>query len=206
MDFRKENTMGTAIKSGRVLLGALAALLAAAPAWAHTPGVVQGGFAQGLFHPLTGADHVLAMVSLGILAALLGGRRVWQLPLAFMGVMAIGGMVGFIGLPLFAVEQMIALSVLVLGLVIAVSARLPQAASLALVAAFALFHGHAHGTELAAGASPVLYSLGFLGATGLLHAGGIGLGLGLGRRSPWVYRLAGSAIGVAGVVLLVQAR
>ena len=197
--------MGTARKSGRVLLGALAALLVAVPAWAHTPGLMRGDFTEGLLHPLTGVDHVLAMVSVGIWAALLGGRRVWQLPLAFLGVMAIGGVLGFSGLPMFAVEQMIALSVLVLGLVIAVSARLPQVLSFALVAAFALFHGHAHGTELAAGASPVLYSLGFLAATALLHGLGIGFGLSLGRRSTWVYRLAGSAICLAGIVLLVQA-
>lgn len=182
----------------------LATALTAVPAWAHTPGLARDDFMGGFLHPLTGVDHVLAMVAVGVWAAMLGGRRVWLLPLAFMGVMVLGGIAGVAGLPLFAVEQGIALSVLVLGLVIAFSARMPQAASVALVAAFALFHGHAHGTELAEGASVALYATGFVLATGLLHALGVAGGALIGSRSQGVYRVAGAAISVAGVVLLVQ--
>src|SRR5690349_14149149 len=196
--------MGMARKSAVATVSAALAVLAASPAWAHTPGLARDDFMSGFLHPLTGVDHILAMVAVGVWAAMQGGRRVWQLPLAFMGAMAIGGLVGFMDLPMFAVEQVIALSVLVLGFVIAASARLPEAASIALVAAFALFHGHAHGTELAAGTSPVTYASGFVIATGLLHAMGIGGGLLLGKRSLWVARLAGGAIALAGVVLLVQ--
>ncbi|HEX7926179.1 MAG TPA: HupE/UreJ family protein [bacterium] len=191
-------------KSAVATVSAALAVLAASPAWAHTPGLARDDFMSGFLHPLTGVDHVLAMVAVGVWAAMQGGRRVWQLPLAFMGVMVVGGIVGFVGLPMFGVEQGIALSVLVLGLMIAVSARLPEVASIALVAAFALFHGHAHGTEFVAGASPVAYASGFVIATGLLHAMGIGGGLLLGKRSMWVPRLAGGAIALAGVVLLLQ--
>lgn len=196
--------MGTARKSVVASAAAALAVLAASPAWAHTPGLARNDFMSGFVHPLTGVDHILAMVAVGVWAAMQGGRRVWQLPLAFMGAMAIGGLVGFMGLPVFGVEQVIALSVLVLGLVIAASARLPEAASIALVAAFALFHGHAHGTELVAGTSPVTYASGFVIATGLLHAMGISGGLVLSKRSLWVPRLAGAGMAVAGIALLVQ--
>lgn len=174
-------------------------ILSAAPVWAHTPGLTQGDFAAGFLHPFTGVDHMLAMLAVGVWAALRGGHQVWRLPLAFMAVMTAGGFLGISGFPLFTVEEVIALSVLVLGLMIALSVRLSGSATLMLVAGFALFHGHAHGVEGAGAASLPAYVLGFVMATGVLHAAGIALGWMLGRGVPWLPRLAGGAIAAAGM-------
>lgn len=193
--------MGMARKSGMAAMAAAAGLWIALPAWAHTPGMAHTGFAEGLLHPFTGADHILAMLAVGLWAAARGGRHVWLLPLTFMAVMAAGGVADALGAPLFAVEQMIVLSVLVLGLATAWAARASGAAAMALVAVFALFHGHAHGAEAAADTALLPYALGFVTATGLLHAAGIAAGWVLGRGAPWLPRLAGGAIAAAGGLL-----
>ena len=179
------------------------ALLPPAIAHAHSETGTIGGFVSGFRHPLTGLDHIAAMVAVGIWGAYLGAPAMWLLPVIFPMVMAFGGMLGLMGLPLPGAEIGIALSALVLGAVILAEARPPLAASLAVVAAFAIFHGHAHGTELPENASGLAYSIGFVTATGLLHAAGIGIGLihrwPAGRLA---LRGAGGAIAAAGPVFL----
>lgn len=189
------------MKRGYQITAALTALFLAGTAQAHTFGTHGAGFAVGLAHPFIGLDHLLAMLAVGVWAAQLGGRAIWRVPLAFMAMMALGSTLALGGLPLPAVETGIASSVLVLGLLIAVAARFPLRASMLLVGAFALFHGHAHGQELPQTASIFLYSLGFLLATGLLHTTGAGLGIMLGRgvSANWV-RVMGGGIAVASVL------
>lgn len=184
------------------VMGGLVLSMAAPMAFGHTFGAHGAGFTAGLAHPFIGLDHLLAMAAVGVWAAKLGGRAIWRVPLAFMIIMTLGSMLALGGLPLPAVETGIAVSVLVLGLLIAVAARFPLAASMLLVGAFALFHGHAHGQELPQAASVLLYSLGFLLATGLLHATGAGLGILLGRNvsANWMHAMGGG-IAAAGLVL-----
>lgn len=178
-------------------------LLAATPASAHVLGAEATGFLSGLRHPVSGLDHVLAMVAVGLWAAQLGSPARWVLPFAFPLVMALGGLVGLLGAPLPGVELGIALSALVLGAAVLFELRPHVAVAGLLVALFAVFHGHAHGTELPPGADGLLYSLGFVAATGLLHASGIALGL--AHRWPMgrvALRGAGAAIAAAGPVFL----
>lgn len=181
-----------------------AALLAPQIATAHTGHGDTAGFLHGLGHPLSGADHLLAMVTIGLLAASLGGRALWALPLSFVSAMLTGGLIAINGLPMPFVELGVALSVLVLGLVLASAWNGPVIATMALAAGFALFHGHAHGAEMPADASGASYAAGFVLATALLHMGGIGLGLsaklfGDGRK---VIRIAGLLVAVAGAGLV----
>lgn len=184
------------------LAGGAAILLLSQAAQAHFVDAHGAGFDAGFAHPFTGLDHLLAMVAVGLWAAQLGGRARWIVPLAFMGAMCVGAGMALAGIRIPMVEAGIATSVLLLGLLIALAARLPVAISSILVAAFAVFHGHAHGNELPQAASEALYSLGFLLATGTLHAIGIGLGTLLGRqRSAMWMRLTGMAIAGAGVML-----
>lgn len=145
-------------------------------ALAHTEGDQVSGFLSGLSHPISGWDHVLAMIAVGLWGALLGPPALWILPITFPVVMAAGGMLGLLGIPLPAVEIGIAVSSIVLGCFILGNIRMSLAIAIPLVMIFALFHGHAHGTELSPGSDAVLYSLGFVIATGLLHALGIGVG------------------------------
>ena len=154
----------------------LAATCAASPALAHT-GSVSGGFAGGLSHPLFGPDHVAAMVAVGLWGAFLGRPAIVLLPIVFPLVMAFGGVLGILGLPLPAVETGIASSAIVLGVMVALAARPPLWIAAVLVGAFAIFHGYAHGRELPDGADAVAYSAGFVIATGLLHLTGIAFGL-----------------------------
>lgn len=188
---------------------AAAAILVAIPgaALAHS-GHGAGGFAHGVMHPLGGLDHVLAMVAVGLYAALLGGRALWLVPATFVGVMAVGGALGAAGYPLPYTEIGIALSVIVLGLAVALRASLPTLAAMALAGSFAIFHGHAHGAEMPADAAAV-YAAGFMLATALLHAAGIAVGLVAGRlseRGGWrVAQMAGGAMALAGVLLLTGA-
>ena len=146
-------------------------------AWAHVESGQAGGFSSGLLHPVSGLDHVLAMVAVGLWGAQLGQPAMWLLPVAFPMMMALGGMLGLIGVPVPGIEIGIAVSGIVLGALILGQMKMPTPAALGIVAFFAIFHGHAHGTELAAGQNAILYSLGFVIATGTLHAVGITLGL-----------------------------
>ncbi len=152
-------------------------LLWAAPAWAHVESGQAGGFLSGLSHPVSGLDHVLAMIAVGLWGAQLGRPSVWLLPVTFPMMMAFGGMLGLMGMPVPGIEVGIAVSGVVLGALILGETRLPLVGSLLIVAFFAIFHGHAHGTELEAGQNAMLYSLGFVLCTGMLHAAGIAIGL-----------------------------
>jgi len=152
-------------------------LLIAGPAAAHTGTGLPGGFASGFLHPLSGFDHLLAMVSVGLWGAFLGRPLVIALPVIFPTVMAFGAALGMANIYIPHVEIGIALSVLVLGAVIAFGLKAPVWAASLIVAAFAICHGYAHGRELPSAADPIGYSVGFMLATGLLHLAGIGLGL-----------------------------
>jgi urease accessory protein len=190
----------------RLALPLAALLLAATPAHAHTGIGDAFAFGHGFAHPIGGTDHVLAMVAVGLFAARLGGRAVWAAPLSFLAMMAVGGALGMAGIGLPLVETAIALSVVVLGLAIAVRLHLPTIAAMALVGAFALFHGHAHGAEMPGTASVLAYGVGFLLATAFLHAAGIGLGLAIGKTGEAfgnrAVQAAGSAVAVAGLAIL----
>lgn len=162
---------------GKVISKAAFILFAAsALAEAHTGEGLAGGFGAGILHPISGLDHVVAMVAVGLWGAFLGKPALWILPVVFPLVMALGGVLGVAGVPVPAVETGIALSGIVLGVLVALAARLPLAAAGAIVAVFAIFHGHAHGTELPNAANALAYSIGFVIATGILHLGGIAFG------------------------------
>jgi urease accessory protein len=172
-------------------------------AWAHEETGQAAGFLAGLVHPMSGLDHVLAMVAVGLWGAVLGPPAIWVLPVAFPLVMAFGGLVGLLGFPLPGVEIGIALSAIVLGAVVLAEIRPPLWLAALLVAFFAVFHGHAHGRELPEGTSALLYSFGFVVATGLLHATGILLGV--AHRWPAgrvVVRTAGGGVALAGIFFL----
>jgi len=172
-------------------------------AQAHTLGLPHMDFATGLAHPLSGLDHILAMVAVGLWAAQRGGRALWLVPLTFVLTMAAGGVIGFLGLSLPYVELGIASSVLILGILVALASRLSLAASMALVGLFAIFHGYAHGAEMAVEASVLWYSLGFMLATATLHASGIGVALAARQGLPArLLRVGGAAIAASGVLLL----
>jgi len=181
---------------------AMLLLASTTSAMGHTGGS-GGGFASGLAHPVGGADHVLAMIAVGLWGAQLGKPALWLLPITFPLMMACGAALGLIGFPVPGVELGIAVSAIALGLVVMLEARPPVAFALVMVAFFAVFHGHAHGTELPEGQSGLLYSIGFVIATGLLH----GLGIGIGTVHRWktgriVLRLAGAAVLVGGLFFL----
>ncbi len=174
------------------------------PALAHTGLEHAFSFASGFAHPWAGLDHVLVMVAVGLWAGLNGGRalRIW--PAAFVGVMLAGGALGVAGVPVPLVEPGILASVIVLGLLVLAAARLPVALGAALVALFALLHGHAHGAELPSGAAAFTYTAGFALATALLHAIGLGIAyLGRSNGGRLVVRGAGAAMAVAGVTLAI---
>jgi urease accessory protein len=181
---------------------ALLAVLLSGSAEAHTGGAV-GGFLSGVAHPLFGYDHLLAMLAVGIWGAQMGGRAVWTLPVTFPLIMAVGGVLGMAGVPIPSVELGIALSVLVLGLAIAFAWRPFEPVALLIVAAFAIFHGYAHGIELPTAADPIAYSIGFVAATGGIHVAGIAIGLLLGRLYEGrVSRGLGGAIAAGGLYFL----
>ena len=183
-----------------------AALCAAAPALAHSGTGLAGGFVSGFTHPLGGIDHLLAMVSVGLWGAFLGRPLIILLPVIFPAVMALGGVLGMADVRLPPVEIGIALSVLVLGGMIAGAVRAPVWVACTLVAVFAIFHGYAHGKELPSAADPIGYSVGFVLATGLLHVAGIGLGL-LNDRPGGAVVTRGMGVGIAltGVWFLITA-
>ncbi len=161
--------------------------------------------AHGFAHPFTGLDHMIATLAVGVFAAQLGGRALWLVPGTFVAVMAAAGVAGMLGVTIPYVETGIALSVLALGAAIAFAIRVPVAIAMALVGFFAIFHGHAHGTEMPASASGVLFGLGFVTATALLHTIGIGFGILIGRAAGGrqLTQLAGGAAVVIGAALLV---
>jgi len=173
-----------------------------AVAFAHT-GAASGGLLSGFAHPLFGPDHIAAMVAVGLWGAFLGPPAVYLLPVVFPLVMAVGGALGILGVRIPGVEIGIAVSAIILGLMVALAARPPLLVAAALVGVFAIFHGHAHGAELPAGANAVAYSLGFVVATGLLHLTGIAFGL-LVRWPVGLIavRAAGALIALAGVAFL----
>jgi len=184
----------------------LAALASATPALAHVQEGQTQGLVNGLLHPISGLDHVLAMVSVGLWGAQLGPPAVWLLPVTFPMVMAVGGFLGLVGIHVPGVEIGIALSVLLLGLMVALEGKPALVAAAVLVGAFAIFHGHAHGTELPPGQSGLMYSLGFVVATGALH----GLGIAIGAVHRWpigrvALRAAGAVAALAGSVFLWRA-
>jgi urease accessory protein len=190
------------------VVGRVVVLLALAPAaaWAHDETGRAAGFLAGLSHPVSGLDHVLAMVAVGLWGAVLGPPAIWVLPVAFPLVMALGGLLGLLGIPVPGVEVGIAVSAIVLGALVLAEARPPLWIAAAIVAFFAIFHGHAHGRELPEGTSALLYSLGFVVATGLLHAVGILLGVAhrwsAGRQA---VRIAGGGVACAGLFFLWRA-
>ena len=188
-------------------LAAAALLLTAAPAFAHVGVGPVDTFSRGFLHPLNGIDHILAMIAVGLFAVNLGGAALWLVPSAFVGTMIFGGALGYYGWPLPMVEEGIGLSVVVMGLAIAFGVRLPTIAAMTLVGLFAVFHGHAHGTEgVGLGISFLPYAAGFVIATASLHVAGIALGFGLDRlgtkRALMLKRVAGSMGALAGVSLL----
>ncbi|GGE02862.1 urease accessory protein [Polymorphobacter glacialis] len=184
----------------------LSVLIMASPAAAHSGTGLPGGLAAGFTHPFSGFDHMLAMVAVGLWGAFLGRPLIVLLPVIFPAVMAIGGALGIAGVPLPPVELGIALSVLVLGAMIAGAVRPPVWLACAIVAVFAIFHGYAHGTELPSAADPIGYSLGFVLATGLLHVAGIGVGMVKDRPGGTVIvRGAGALIAACGLWFLGQA-
>jgi urease accessory protein len=190
-------------KRGAMVLVAALLALGAEPALAHEGAGAVGGFLSGLAHPIFGWDHVVAMVAVGLWGAFLGAPAIWLLPVVFPLVMAGGGALGILGVPVPAVETGIAASAVVLGLLVAFAARPPLWLAAVVVGAFAIFHGHAHGTELPAAADPLTYAIGFVLATGLLHLLGIAFGLLVRWPAGMIaVRAGGGAIALAGAAFL----
>ena len=172
-------------------------------AFGHEGGAAAGGFVNGLTHPLFGLDHVAAMVAVGLWGGQLRSPAIWLLPITFPVVMALGGALGARGLPLPAVEVGIAVSAVVMGIMVAASVKPPLGVAALIVGAFAVFHGHAHGTELPETATPLAYGAGFVISTGLLHGAGIAVGL-LVRweAGETLVRVCGGAIAALGLYFL----
>jgi len=179
-------------------------VLAPAAALAHPGHDSAGGLLHGFVHPVTGIDHVLAMVAVGVLAALYGGRALWLVPMSFLVAMAAAGAIGMAGIPVQIMESGIGLSVVVLGLMIAFQIKPPTLVAMVVVGFFALFHGYAHGTETPNGLAGLSFAAGFLVATGLLLGVGVGLGLLLQRRtmSRRVIQAGGGAMALVGIAVL----
>ena len=195
------------MKSNAIRLGlALALATLPAAAFAHPQVGSATGFLTGFLHPISGLDHIIAMVAVGLWGAQLGAPAIWMLPVTFPIVMAFGGFLGLIAVPIPGVEIGIALSGILLGAAVMTESRPPLWIAAALIAAFAICHGHAHGAELPAGTSGLTYSIGFVVATGILHALGIGIGtirgLSYGRLA---LRALGGVISGCGVFFLSQA-
>ena len=187
----------------RVATAFLTVVSAPALALAHVQAGEATGFFSGAAHPISGLDHVLAMVAVGLWGAQLGAPAIWLLPVTFPMVMAFGGFLGLVGISLPGVEIGVALSAVLLGVAVMTELRPPLYVAAALVGLFAIFHGHAHGTELPPGESGLLYSFGFVIATGLLHA--VGIAIGAIHRWPAgriVLRIAGGGGGLAGLYFL----
>ncbi len=189
--------------SKHIFLATAIWLLLGTSLWAHEDAGMAGGFISGLTHPLFGFDHVVAMIAVGLWGAFLGSPALWILPVVFPVVMAFGGALGVLGVQIPLVETGVAASAVVLGLMVALALRPKIAIAAVIVGAFAIFHGHAHGTELPEAASPLAYSIGFVISTGLLHLAGIGFG----HFTRWpqgilAVRAGGGAIALVGVGFL----
>lgn len=189
------------IPAKRLSLSAILFLAAAMPAYAHVGIGTTSSFTAGFMHPLSGLDHMTVMIAVGLWAALKGGRAIWAWPAAFVGVMLGGAALGIAHVPVPFVEPGILASVVALGLLVALAVDLPVSAGVAIIGLFALFHGHAHGTEVPENAGGLEYMAGFAVATALLHAVGIAAGLGLGLRFRGLARVAGAACAAIGVGL-----
>ena len=189
-----------------VMITLVLVFLWAQAAFAHPQKGEAVGFVTGFRHPISGLDHVLAMVAVGLWGAQLGAPAIWLLPVAFPMVMAMGGMLGLMGVPLPGIEYGIAASAILLGVAVMIELRPPLAMAAILVGVFAIFHGHAHGTELPPGQSAILYSMGFVIATGCLHA--LGIGIGTVYRWGWgqkCLRVAGALVALGGVFFMWKA-
>jgi len=191
----------------RLSIAAAALALSTLPAFAHADPVAHGSFLAGFTHPLTGLDHILVMVAVGLWAATIGGRALWVVPTAFVGTMGVGYLLSLAGVSLPLVEPVILASVVALGLVVAMALKVPPAAAAILVGIFALFHGHAHGGEIGA-ATAVSFGFGFAIATAGLHAAGLGLGIALGKGLGFgeiagkvIARILGAGAAITGLVL-----
>jgi len=202
--------MVTAMASNLVKPSLAAAMVVLTPmvALAHTGAGDTSGFVHGFGHPISGLDHILAMLMVGVFAWQLGGRALWLVPTAFVGLMAVGGTLGIANIEVPFVETGIAFSVVVLGAIVALDVKAPATTAIGVVGLFAIFHGQAHGAEIPEDAGGgVVYAAGFMIATALLHLAGISAGFLMGKASEHygsvVVRLAGGLATVAGVVLLV---
>ncbi|QKC93787.1 HupE/UreJ family protein [Mesorhizobium sp. NZP2298] len=189
------------IPAKRLSLSAILFLAAAMPAYAHVGVGTTSSFTAGFGHPLSGLDHMTVMIAVGLWAALKGGRAIWAWPAAFVGVMLSGAALGMAHVPMPFVEPGILASVVALGLLVALAVDLPVSAGVAIIGLFALFHGHAHGTEVPENAGGLEYMAGFAIATVMLHAVGIAAGLSLGLRFRGLARVAGAACAAIGVGL-----
>jgi urease accessory protein len=190
----------------RALL-ALLLILVPTAAFAHTGHGDAAGLMQGFIHPMGGLDHILAMVAVGIFAVVLGGRALYLVPLSFVGMMIVGFLVGAGGVQVPFVELGIAVSSIVIGGAAALGRPMPVAGAMALVGVFAVFHGHAHGAEMPADASGLLYALGFIAATALLHVVGIAAAISVtrlvGKYGRPTAQIAGGAFALGGIGILV---
>ncbi len=190
----------------KAVVTAAALTFIASPAFAHLNPAEHGSFAAGFSHPLSGADHILAMVAVGLWASMLGGRALFAVPAAFVGVMLLGFVAALVGLPVPFVEPVILASVIVLGFLAALALPLSAMAAAMIVGFFAFFHGHAHGDEIG-GATLLSYGAGFALATAFLHAAGVGVGLAAGRtmagrKGHLAMRIAAGATAVGGLMLM----
>jgi len=195
-------------RSGSILLALVAASLAPSIAMAHDgASLPYGSFLGGLTHPVLGLDHFLAMVSVGIVSAQIGGRAIWTVPATFVAIMALGGLLGYMDIGLTAIEAGIAASVLVLGGAIALDKTVPVVFAMCAVAIFAVFHGYAHGAEMPSVANPVTYVAGFMTGTVLLHVMGVVIGdiSQHYEKGKLMLRIAGGGIAGTGIWFLVGA-
>ncbi len=175
---------------------------------AHTGVGNTSGYWHGFTHPISGLDHILAMVAVGLWAAQMGGKALWMVPSAFLVALSGSSVMGHFGLPLPGVEQGILASDLILGLLLLFAARLPLALSTGIVGILAIFHGYAHGAEMPETASGLAYGFGFITSTALLHLTGMGVGLAIDRERPklqqLLFRLGGGAVVMGAVYILVN--
>lgn len=192
------------MKRAAVTTFAIFLIFAPAAALAHPGHEGAGGLVHGFFHPITGIDHVLAMIAVGVLATQYGGRALWLVPMSFLIAMAAAGAIGMAGIPVQIVEAGIGLSVVVLGLMIAFQIKPPTLVAMVVVGFFALFHGYAHGSEMPNGPAGLSFAVAFLVATALLLSAGVGLGLLLqrGTLSRRLIQAGGGAMALVGIAVL----